>query len=131
MNYDELTIKIDTDCQISPLIMDYIQPLDMTKDAYLSPQQMIDFTLRPWMKLIDLIMDLGEKEHTHDWDPYISIKFKDGNTLTTQNGYYIMNIQNDMLLLEDEEGAGQEKNDDDSYHIIPINTIASIELLLP
>ena len=85
MNYDELTIKIDTDCQISPLIMDYIQPLDMTKDAYLSPQQMIDFTLRPWMKLIDLIMDLGEKEHTHDWDPYISIKFKAGNTLTTQN----------------------------------------------
>lgn len=85
--------------------------------------------LKSFHNIKESILELGEIEHTGDWDPYLRINFTNGETLETDNGYHYFETQDDNILLEDAPNQGSETNGDDSYLIIPIKDIKSIRLL--
>lgn len=132
------TIKIQTDHQnqFSGFLMDHLGYLIFTIDQDLDLK--VNFYLKPLIQTIKLIMDLGEAEHTSDWDPSIQIRYwdKQGTIIQfeTEPGYYEMQISVEHLILEDFSNNSQfwvEADDiqKDSHHIIPIKDIHYIKLL--
>ena len=84
--------------------------------------------LQNFLKLKDAILELGDLEHSGDWDPYINITLNDGTRIETQNGSHEIQIQNEVILLEDELGYAQHSDGDISYHVIQLKDIATIQL---
>lgn len=104
------------------LLMDLLQPI--TLRSHWDTQLKVDSYIQPFINIIDLIITLGEQEHTGDWDPSIRIEFHNWDTIETQPGYYTIEIENDTLIIEDLNEYYQE-----IIHKIPISEIASIELI--
>lgn len=95
----------------------------------------------------DLILNLGNLEHTSDWDPYLRIGLKDGTYVETRNGYYSFNLNgfpwdevgvdiedeiNTLFLCspeEDELELMREDGEELWETNIPIKDIISIDLL--
>lgn len=125
-------IHKDRKTQVSPILFDAVSREPIKIYPHTEPALLIN-EIQAVIDTISLITTLGWAEHTGDWDPYIRIELKDGNTITTDNGYYEMQIQEqehqNILLLEDSESQGEQWDEDISYHIIDITTIASIQLL--
>lgn len=80
-----------------------------------------------------LIYELGDIEHSSDWDPYLTIQYTDdeGNiqTLQTESGYYLMETDNpeyhkDSISIDDYD----EDEDEDITRVIPIKDIISIQI---
>jgi len=78
--------------------------------------------------MIGAIMQLGEEEHTSDWDPYIRITNCDDLILDTATGYPEFKIDeaNETIIvtLENEDDSTFSKS-------IAISDIKSIQLLEP
>ena len=70
--------------QFSPLLMDSKITLHLNQG--LDSEQSIRF-IGQYKSLIEGILQLGELEHTGDWDPYFSIILHDGTKLDTSAGY--------------------------------------------
>ena len=70
--------------QFSPLLMDSKITLHLNQG--LDSEQSIRF-IGQYKSLIEGILQLGELEHTGDWDPYLSIKLHQGIELATAPGY--------------------------------------------
>lgn len=126
-----VTIKTSSEEQFSGFLLDHLKPLTMRRDWSVSHK--INYYIKPFIQTNQLILDLGEAEHTSDWDPSIIIQLWDQNgelqTIETDPGYYVMDIQDTVLLLEDSPGNGEQEDEDISYHIIPIQSIHSIQLI--
>ena len=127
-----------SDTQSSPILFDALSknPIPINQDLpnnWVLSQIQILSQIQSIIKSIELIITLGQAEHTGDWDPYIIINLIDGGSIETQNGYHHMGIQRgqfqNTLLLEDEEHMGNQNDGDISYHIINISNIKSIQLL--
>ena len=65
--------------QISPKLFDILtkvpMPIESCNDLIL------------WNRLKDNILELGKKEHTGDWDPYVTLHMKNGQIFETHQGY--------------------------------------------
>jgi len=127
----KLTLAVDSENQFSEFLLNHLKPIRMNSDWGLSLR--INYYLQPFLQTIDFAIRLGELEHTGDWDPSIIIHYWDQNQelqrIETDCGYYIMDIQNENLLLEDAPGRGQQEDEDISYHVIHIQTIHSISIV--
>ena len=66
--------------QLSPILMRELSENPFIIDG--NSQSLILFK-----RYLDLIVHLGNIEHSGDWDPYLLITFTDGSTLETPNGY--------------------------------------------
>lgn len=126
-----LTVTADPQNQFSTFLMDHLKPIEMRQHWGTSLKT--DYFIKPLIQTIKFITDLGEAEHTGDWDLSIKITLWDDDdilqSLETDPGYYVMSIQGSNLLLEDSSGRGTETNGDDSYHILPISQIHTIQVI--
>lgn len=120
-----LTITADPQNQFSAFLMDHLKPITMRQHWDLSLR--INYYIKPLIQTLKFITDLGEAEHSGDWDPSIKITFWNDNqilkSLETEPGYYNMIIQGTDLLLE--KGYKQHQ----SHNIIPISQIHSIRII--
>jgi len=113
----KLKIQIDEKNQISQFMLDHLMPTQMR--GHWDAQLKINFYLQPLIQTIDLIMNIGELEHTHDWDPYLHINLTtQDEPIITEHGYYTMTIEGHQLIIEDQ----------DEIHHILIPSIQSISL---
>lgn len=116
-----------TQTQISSLIMDNLNPIKIHISEDIEIQK---HNLRSFIKLKDLIFELGESEHSNDWDPSIKITFNnERESIETEPGYNVIEIDNDDLLIENELGMGDYDDEDQSYFRIPISSIETIQLI--
>ena len=128
-----LSLMPDPNNQFSAFLLDHLSPTIMRQNWDIALK--VNHYIKPLIQTIKFIMDLGELEHSHDWDPFIKIGLFDGDSpdnikyIETQPGYYIMDILNYTLLIEDEVDQGDQNDGDISYHTIPIKDIHSIQLL--
>lgn len=115
--------------QISTLIMDLHPTYQIP--TFKQEQIQIAYHIQKFINTVNLILALGQDEHTGDWDPYLEITLKSGIIITTENGYNHMEITKDQTLLqiEDESGAAPNGDGDSSYHLFPLNQITKIKLL--
>ena len=122
-----LTVNTSSENQFSCYILDHLKPCQMpTPNDKLTDDSLINGYLKPFIQTIKFIMDLGEKEHTGDWDPCLIITLWDDTKLFTENGYYTMEIKGNYILIEDEIiGAPVNYM---TEHKLLISTIKSIEL---
>lgn len=118
---DKLNQIIQTEPQISSFLLNQIQ--------YIAPPDKFK-SLRPdylnrFKKSIQLILELGEIEHTSDWDPYFIIILQDNTEIITPNGYHEIEITETSISIEIED-----PNDEDNVILktIPINDIKSISI---
>jgi len=82
--------------------------------------------LLAYQKLITAIMELGEIEHTSDWDPFLIITTKSklkSKTIETLSGYP------DMLINPTHIQVHITESDDQKLTSIPIADILTIKLL--
>ena len=115
--------------QISSFILTSLKPLELHHESpYQTKENQINY-INQFINTISLIMAIGDIEHSGDWDPSIKIIFTDNTELETEAGYYIMNLQDDKILLENESGIGEQEDEDISYHILPISKIKSIQII--
>lgn len=70
--------------QFSPQLMDSRITLHLSQG--LDSEQALRF-IGKYRSLTESILQLGELEHTGDWDPYLSIILHDGTKLDTSAGY--------------------------------------------
>ena len=88
--------------------------------------------------MIDFMMDMGDREHTNDWDPGINLHLKDGTTIESLAGYPYITIgdlndleQDDCLLYAQEItkiGIHATEEDEDRLTFIDIHLIDRITL---
>lgn len=118
----------DSNNQCSGFILDSLKPLERPKTW--TDDTWIDFGIKPLIRTLELLSYLGEEEHSSDWDLHLTIYRKDGLPIETDYGYYIMQIQGKMLLIEDSEesDAPREDGGEDIYWTIPITDIIKIEI---
>jgi hypothetical protein len=65
--------------------------------------------LQAFLFMREFIEELGDAEHTSDWDPYLIITLMDGKTkLETLNGYWAAEIRDDSLCIEAPDIDGDE-----------------------
>lgn len=126
-----ITVPISSQDQFSSFLMDHLKPITMR--SHWDNELKINSYIKPLIQAITFITDLGEAEHTSDWDPSIRIQYWDQNdtlqSLETEPGYYIMQIQKENLILEDAENQAECHDQEDYYHTIKINTIHTIQLI--
>jgi len=128
---NKLTVTTDSNNQFSAFLLDHLLPINLRKDW--DNDLKINFYIKPLIQTIKLIIDLGELEHSHDWDPNLRIVLfdetqSDGfSIIETTNGYYTMVIDNDKLIIEDENQESDIFYDD--THTILIKDIHSIEFI--
>jgi hypothetical protein len=129
----EFTFKLNPDRQLSPILMDNHKPFNIFIES-LEPHKLyndlkiLTNRLQDFLIFRNFLVDLGEAEHSSDWDLYLIITLRDGTKIQTDSGYDYFEIQDDKILVEDYEDNGEFKNENDSYHLIPINQISSISL---
>lgn len=126
-----LTLNIQNTQQISSYLLEHLKPLELRKDWDPSYKKS---EVTKLLLVKQLILDLGDAEHSGDWDPYIKLGYWDDNQelvyITTQNGYHVMQIDSDDILLEDELGMAPYQDEDISYYRLPIASIHSITILI-
>lgn len=129
----KLEIELNSESQISSFMLDHMTPVQMRKDWDVELKKL--FYVTPFIRVIDLIMDIGEIEHTSDWDPSVKVGYNDPDEpgeveyFETESGYWKMEIQGDNILLEDAPGMGSQEDEDISYHVIPIKELRHLEII--
>lgn len=77
--------------------------------------------------LLQALYQIGNVEHSCDWDLYAIVKLNSGQEIFSATGYPDLVIQGDKLLIqiddEDESGEGQDPN-----QYIPLSDIATISI---
>jgi len=113
--------------QASPILMDAISKQPFYPYEFDNRDTLADH-IQSYIKTIDLILLLGEAEHTGDWDPYLYITFKDGTFIETTSGYSQIEILRQehqyILVIHDYD----EETDEEISHIKDIYSIESILL---
>ena len=101
----QLLINIEPQNQCSCFLLDMMKPLELTGVRGLALRT--EYYLKPFIKAISVIMELGHAEHTGDWDPYIEFRVfnQDGSLIEVQTepGYHNVTIQGDYLIIEDQD----------------------------
>ena len=118
----------DSHNQCSGFILDNLKPLERPKNW--TDGTWIRFGIKPLIRTLELLSYLGEEEHSSDWDLHLTIHRRDGLPIETDCGYYIMEIQGKMLLIEDSEESDAPRHDggEDIYWTIPMTDIIKIEI---
>ena len=78
---------------------------------------------------IKIIIEIGEIEHTGDWDPYLIITLKDESQISTPNGYYEFEIDessNSIIIITDLDE--ESPVEDLTRTVIDISDIKSITI---
>ena len=110
--------------EISAFLMDNLGPIKIHSQEF--PSLALVYA-QELIKTIELILDLGEEEHSGDWDPYLIITLNSGETIETENGYNYMEITEDLKSLQIETSTEFE-NEEASYITLPLDQIKTIEL---
>jgi len=100
--------------------------------------------IQKYQLTIELFLELGEIEHTGDWDPFHHIILRDGTELRTPNGYceidivgggiedILFHVGNDEELTDEELTENEKKyifeKDETRYYRIKQSLIQSISL---
>ena len=93
-------------------------------------------------RYLDLILHLGELEHTGDWDPYLKVTLNDGSSFETPNGYpeiliedfdedyqhYAFNYLDEITSIGF-AGYDEDNEDEAIETYYPISDIKSIQLM--
>lgn len=129
-----ISIPLIDGLHLSSFIMDTIKQQPFILDKYDYSQSIKKSEIQNLIRLIhSLIYELGDIEHSSDWDPYLTIKYNDdeGNiqTLQTESGYYLMETDNpeyheDSISIDDYD----EDEDEDITRVISIKDIISIQI---
>lgn len=101
MNKQEKQLKKSyfENIQISTLLKSELKnSFDFTNLDFIDKFKLIN----QFKKFVDLVNDLGEIEHSSDWDLYLIIFLENNEKIITNNGYSVFNIdfKNELIIVE-------------------------------
>lgn len=114
-------LKLDEKIQISPQLAQQMKPL-LFDDENLEDRKRF---IQLYLSYHKMIIEVGEIEHSNDWDPAIKIKLKDGTVIGDEAGFDIAQLNDDKLLIESPNADG-EYDENDNYITVPILEISEI-----
>lgn len=77
--------------------------------------------------MLEPLLELGDTEHSSDWDPYLRIIFTDGTNIETESGYPYAELNEDKTKVTFYIGLSSTGNDP-LKQTFDINTISVIQL---
>ncbi len=117
-------LEINPKEQISPQLSNQLTPLFLKPEDDLEQRKKLITLYKTWL---DMILKLGEFEHSSDWDPASIIILNDQTRIGDEPGYEVFSISGDNLLLEHPNENGESPDEDeDCYYTIPIMDIESV-----
>lgn len=125
MTHLEFIIKFDQDEQthISPQLADQLPAMEFPENFYDTTRyRLITF----YQAYFNMIMEIGDIEHTNDWDPAIIITLYDGTEHGNEPGFHTLIIQEDNIKLHIPDENGEDDGNQDYWMDIDIMKIRSI-----
>jgi len=100
----EVLIKLQPQTEISAKIFDDCTPFKISKWDDVEDNshriKLMESSCRNVKAFIDLVEQLGDIEHTSDWDPYLTITLRNGEQTETDTGYWNFEIKDGDLEFE-------------------------------